>query len=92
MSLDRLQAKAAEYAKAANLHQHKLGALLDQKAELEQKMTGLNGQIAEVRRVLYQNQGATEALNAELRAMAQDIQKEKQKEEEKETANVNDDA
>ena len=66
---DELKAKRAEYVNAARTHQQKLGQLLDQRSCLADQLQGLDGEIALVRKTLYQNQGAAEAIAVEVKAI-----------------------
>jgi len=69
MSLDELKAKQAEYAQAAKIHQQKLGQMLDQRSCVENQLRGLDGDIALIRKTLYQNQGAAEAVSVQIQVI-----------------------
>ncbi len=69
MSLDELKAKQAEYGQAAKIHQQKLGQMLDQRECLANQVQGLDGDIALIRKTLYQNQGAAEAVSVQIQSI-----------------------
>lgn len=66
-----MEAKHAEYVKVGAIHQQKLGALMDERSILEKQLQGLDGQIELTRKALYVNQGASQALEVQMKVAPQ---------------------